>query len=160
MQINSVMAGLSDAASLAKGRSSAGLAATTPAPVPTPPQVLNGNSAAVRTILAKYDVNDITPNEFSQMTQQLYSAGAISQTDLQNLNGVRTDLLAAGAKPDDSLDLEAFYTQKVSDVQSQLAAAPPSAQQQQLSPLLNRLDWVEKFKTLSEEPAGGISALA
>ncbi len=35
-----------------------------------PPTVLNSNSAAVRAILAKYNVTDITPNEFSQMIQQ------------------------------------------------------------------------------------------
>ena len=120
--------------------------------------MLNGNSAAVRAILAQYDVTDITPNEFSQMTQKLYEAGAISQQDLQELNGVRTDLLAAGADSDESVNLVDFYTQKIQATQSQLKTVDPATQQQQLGPLVRRLDWMEKFKAMKEEPAGAASA--
>ena len=42
-----------------------------------------------------------------------------------------------------------------------MTAATPAAQQQQLAPLVHRLDWVEKFQTLKDEPqGGGLSALA
>ena len=162
MQISSVAGGLSDAASLAKGRTSAAASSAANASVPgAPPTVLNSNSGAVRAILAKYDVTDITPNEFSQMVQSLYSAGAISAKDMQDLGGIRTDMLAAGVGGDESLNLVDFYSDKIQQTQSQLASATPAAQQQQLAPLAHRLDWVEKFKTLKDEPQnGGINALA
>ena len=80
MQVNSILSGLSDAASLAKGRTSAAATTASHAAAAAAPTVLNGNSAAVRAILAQYDVTDITPNEFSQMTQKLFDAGAISPT--------------------------------------------------------------------------------
>ena len=161
MQINSVMGGLPDAASLANGRPSVAASAANATAAGTPPTVTNSNSAAVRAILAKYDMTDITPNEFSQMVQSLYGAGALSAKDVQDLNGIRTDLLAAGVGADDSLDLVDFYSDKIQQARSQLAAATPAAQQQQLSPLVRRLDWVEKFKTLKEEPqTTGVNALA
>ncbi len=162
MQVNNVMAGLADASSLAKGRTSAvATTAKQAAATAAMPTVIAGNSPAVHAILAKYDVTNITPNEFTQMTQQLFAAGAISQQDLQALGGVRTDLLAAGAQPDQTTDLVTFYQQKIQQVQGQSSTANAAAQQQQLTPLLQRLDWVEKFKTMKDEPAaGGVSALA
>ncbi len=160
MQVNNILSGLSDAASLAKGRSSAAATTASQAAAAAAPTVLNGNSAAVRAILAQYDVTDITPNEFSQMTQKLFDAGAISQQDLQELNGVRTDLLAAGADSDESVNLVDFYTQKIQAAQGQLKTTDPATQQQQLAPLVRRLDWMEKFKTMKDEPAAGISVTA
>ncbi|MGO8688977.1 MAG: hypothetical protein ACLQLG_05030 [Thermoguttaceae bacterium] len=160
MQINSVLGGLPDATSLAKGRTSAAVSAASASVAGAPPTVLNSNSAAVRAILAKYDVTDITPNEFSQMVQSLYSAGALSAKNLQDLGGIRTDLLASGVGADDSLNLVDYYSDKIADAKSQMTAATPAAQQQQLAPLVQRLDWVEKFQTLKDEPQGGVSALA
>ena len=161
MQVNNIMAGLSDASSLAKGRTSAAATTAHQAAAAATPTVLAGNSPAVRAILAKYDVTDITPNEFTQMTQQLYAAGAISSQRPARPHCRADRSVGRRREPDDSINLVAFYQQKIQQAQSQTTAPNAAAQPQQIAPLVHRLDWVEKFKMMKDDPAAtGVSALA
>ena len=118
------------------------------------PAVMAGNSPAVQKILANYNVSSITPTEFSQMIQKLFDAGAISQKDLQDLNGVRSDLEIAGVGADENVNLPQFYSQKIRAAQNQATGEDAAASQEQIAPLLRRLDWMEKFQAMKAQPAG------
>jgi hypothetical protein len=164
MQVNNILPSLTNAAALGNRNSAAaaagqaGAAAAQGAAGGGPSLVGN---AAVQTILAQYDLRNITPNEFSQMLQKLSAAGAVSQQDLQELSGIRNDLTAAHVEPDETVNLLDFYTNKVSAAQRQAGDADTTTQQQQISPLLHRLDWLEKINALKTQPeGGGLSALA
>jgi hypothetical protein len=160
MKIGNLISSLSDASSLTK-RNGTAAAASSGQAAATASQDGISNSAAARNIIAQYDLTSISPNEFSQMIQKLTDAGAISQKDQQDLSGVRTDLAAAGIQPDETTNLMDFYTKKIQETQEQTAGEEPATQQQQLSPLLQRLDWVEKINAMKTQPENaGISALA
>ena len=124
MQVNSLVSQLSAASSIAKRNmpSAAPAAGGQPAAAPI---VSADNSQAVQQILASYDVTNITPNQFSQMIQKLFDAGAISQKDLQDLNGARADLELGGVGGDETVNLPKFYSQKVQDVQKSATRPPP-----------------------------------
>ena len=156
MQVNNIMAGLSDASSLAKGRTSA-------AATDRPPGRRGGHADGAcrqlarrcRAILAKYDVTDITPNEFSQMIQQLYAAGAISQTGPARPQR-RADRPGDGRRQADDIDQPAGFLHAEIQRRAEPIHRPRTRRpsRQQIAPLVHRLDWVEKFKTMKDDPAG------
>jgi len=119
-------------------------------------------TTALAEILARHDVTDITPAEFSSMIQKLFEAGAISESELQQLTAIRHDLDTEGVEPDESLDLLDFYARRIRRQQRQLedVDGQPAAHQQ-LGPALRRLDWLEKFALIHEAPdAIGLNAVA
>jgi hypothetical protein len=154
MQISNVTAGYPDPMGLGRR------AETSPAGVGSAVQAggLQAVSAprsmdALVEILSKHDVSDITPTEFSQMIQDLYEAGAISETELQQLAAIRHDLDIDGVDPDESINLLEYYGQKIEELQRSVddSGCPPS-DNEQLGPLLRRLDWVEKFALIQSAP--------
>ena len=163
MQVNNIISGLSNAAALGNRNSTAapggqpGAATTTS----VAPSGSTASNAALQSILSQYDVTNISPNEFSQMLQKLAAAGAVSPQELQQLSGVRGDLTAAGVEPDEATNLLDFYSKKIQNTQQHTDDADAATQQQQLSPLLGRLGWLEKINSLKTQPDGaGLSALA
>ena len=120
-----------------------------------------GTPAALSQILSRYDVTDITPGDFSEMIQKLFEAGAISDEELQQLAAVRHDLEVDGMDPDDSLDLIEYYARKIEKLQSRLEGTDgPPGPDEQLGPLLRRLDWIEKFALVqSSSGAFGLDAM-
>ena len=133
MQVNNLVSQLSAASSLRK-RSTPSAAPAAANQTAAPPTLSASNSPAVQQILANYNVANITPNQFSQMIQKLFDAGAISQQDLQDLSGVRADLETAGIGADEMVNLPQFYSKKIQDVQSHATEENATASQQQLSP--------------------------
>ena len=113
-------------------------------------------------ILSRYDVTDISPAEFSKMIQKLFEAGTLSDNELQQLAAIRLDLDIDGIEADESIDLLEFYARKIKKLQNRLSDSDaPAADHQQLSPLLHRLDWLEKFALIQSAPeAIGLNALA
>jgi len=111
-----------------------------------------GGSSAAAAILARYDVTRISPTEFSEMVQKLRQAGAISDSEFQELAAIRLDLESAGVKPDESVNLMDFYARKVKELQGKIENANDPAARQQLGPVLRRLDWVQKFATIQSNP--------
>ena len=156
MQINHVSAGYSDPATLGKSADSAEAAGTlkiavAESNVPT----ADARTAALREILAKYDVTDISPDEFSEMIQKLYESGAISESELQQLAAIRLDLAAEDLDPDSSIDMLEFYAEKVLKLQRRYDDGDgPPTQDRQLGPVLRRLDWIEKFALVQSNPEG------
>ena len=126
MKVPNILGGLGE--SLAKrtdadAKTAAGTAAAT-ATGAAPPSA----SSAMREIVSRYDMTDITPNDFSNMIQQLYAKGAISPKDMQELSAVRGDLEAAGVGADESVNLEDFYQQRLANAKANAAqAADPAA---------------------------------
>ena len=163
MQINSVTAGYSDPKALGRGE-------------PVPEGIGNrvGSSAGplgqslvkpggpAAEILGQYDVSDISAEEFSEMIQKLYRAGAITENEFRQLAAIRGDLDAAGFDADESTNLLEFYGVKISQLQRQgKNANDPSSAQKQLGELVQRLDWLEKFALIQAAPETlGLDAVA
>jgi hypothetical protein len=162
MLINNVTAGYSDPAGVAKrGESLASAARAAQKPSEANSSSPTGSRAALGQILAKYDVKNISPTEFSEMAQKLYQAGAISESDFQELSAIRVDMESSGIAPDEQIDLTDFYQRKLKQVQDKLADADETASPQQLGALLRRYDWVQKFAVVHADPqAAGIDAVA
>ena len=161
MKITSMIPSLGDAANLLKGNSGAAAAGAANAAAVPAAAAGDGSATAIRDILAKYDVTDITPNDFSQMVQSLYDKGAISKQDLQNLMSVRGDLQKAGYEPDETVNLLDYYRRQQSELQSSAESSPDPTAQAQLGTATQRLGWLEKFATGHvEADAIGVSTLA
>ena len=125
MKIPSILGGTSSTMSGAQqaGSNAASAAATSAASAAAPPSA----SSAMRAIVSRYDMTDITPNDFSAMIQQLYSQGAISAKDMQDLSSIRTDLETAGISADQSVNLQEFYQQQLAKAKTAAAQSPDPA---------------------------------
>jgi hypothetical protein len=139
MKISNVLPGHPDVSGLVKA-GTAGAAATV-----TSAGASAQSSAAMRQILAQYDVTDISPSQFTDMVQKLQQNGAIAPQDAKNLSAIRLDLEQAHVDPDESINLVDFYQQKVQKAQRQFDSDPSAANQQQLAPLQQRLNWMQKL---------------
>ena len=163
MQISQILSGLSDLTSAGK-KADAAAGPTGPKP-PIGAGADRGTfqpTAAAAEVLARHDVTDITPLDFSKMIQDLYDAGAISQEELQQLTAIRHDLETAGYDPDESVDLLEFYAEQIEDAQRALKDGDaPAGLRAQVAPLLSRIDWIEKFALIQAAPeAAGLNTLA
>jgi acyl-CoA reductase-like NAD-dependent aldehyde dehydrogenase len=163
MQISNVLAGYSDPATMAKqgeAGEAAGARGLKAAEGHASPAT--GKAKAMAEILSRYDVTDISPAEFSRMIQRLFEAGTLSEQELQQLAAIRMDLDLDGVEVDESIDLLDFYAQKIEKLQRRLSDADtPGAGNQQLAPLLHRLDWLEKFALIQSTPDSiGLDAVA
>lgn len=152
MQVSHVTAGYSDPATLgrfgeaveAADKSSANRAAGASS---------QAAGSALNTILSRYDVTEISPAQFTEMIQKLYESGTISESELQQLTTIRHDLDTDGVEPDESVNLLEYYARKIEKSQQQSADSDAGAAgNQRLSPLLRRLDWVQKFAVIQSQP--------
>lgn len=160
MRISGILAGLSELAQQAR-REPVGPASPIAGPAQkTRPVGLAASPAALRRVLARYDVTNISPRDFSEMIQRLYEAGAIDDAQLQELAAVRLDLEQADIRPDESIDLLDFYARRIEKAQRRFDDGDGPARTQ-LAPLLRRLEWIEKLAVL-HDTAGelGLNALA
>jgi hypothetical protein len=144
MQIPGIQTG-PDVSALAKrnGPLTAGAAKPAAAKAATP--AATPASAAMRQILAQYDVTNISPSDLSTMVQKLQQSGAVSPQDAKELGAMRVDLDQAGVAPDQSINLVDFYRQRVQEAQDKFDGDPGAVQQQQLQSSQQRLQWAEKF---------------
>jgi hypothetical protein len=120
----------------------------------------NPDAAAMTSVLARYDVTDITPVEFSEMIQQLHDRGAITEQEYQQLAAVRIDLDNEGVGEDDSIDLVQFYARMVQRRQHLQDLDADAKGRQQLGQAASRLDWLQKFALIQASPdAIGLDAV-
>ncbi|MBN2023215.1 MAG: hypothetical protein JW809_10540 [Pirellulales bacterium] len=116
---------------------------------------------ALREILGKYDVTDITPREFSEMLHELQKTGAVPEGILQELALIRVDLEQDGIDPDESLDLVAYYTDKLAARRKGDALGSILQQDEPSSSVLaERLEWMEKFALVHADPDVGLDTTA
>ncbi len=162
MQINNILAGYHDPTTVSR-RSESGetSAATTDATAKTSSTSSANGNAALGEILSQYDVTNITPLEFSDMIHQLFNQGVIDENELQQLVAIRQDLDAAGVDNDEPVNLLEFYEERIEELQELREDDELPNADQQIAPLLRRLDWVEKFAVIQSAPdAAGINAVA
>jgi len=162
MKINSISVGHVDAAGRGKsGEATAGRRGTAARIAEFDTANLGTKAAALHKILRRYDVTDISPDEFSEMIQKLYESGAICEAELQQLAAIRLDLEAEDIEPDKSIDLLEFYVEKIDKIQHRFDDEGAVAGRRQLGPMLRRLDWIEKLAMIQSSPDSiGLDTLA
>lgn len=154
MQISNIISGLADPTTWGK-KNEVAVPAAENAIKSIEPQVLSNPAArkASVEILRKYNVTNISPEDFSQMIQKLYKSGVLTEKDYQELSAIRMDLEHAGVESKESINLLEFYSDNVSKAQKELGATlDEAAQQQRLGPDLRRLDWLQKFAVIQANP--------
>ena len=163
MQISNVSAGYTDSPALGRQGETIERLGTRPADAARLKTTASspGQTSALGEILARYDVTDISPTEFSEMIQKLYEAGSLSEAELQQLAVIRLDLEAAGVEPDESIDLLDFYTRAIKKLQRRTdQPETPMKEARQFTAMLRRLDWMEKFALIQSAPdAVGLDAV-
>lgn len=132
----------------------AGAPVKPPKPQADPPP---GATAALRNILARYDVTAITPRQFSAMLDELRTSGALGDQELGRLGQVLSDLNADGVDMDEETDLVKFYGHKLEKLQDQLDEADgdqgaSSAVATSLAAIQGRLNWLTKFSLMHAAP--------
>jgi hypothetical protein len=117
-------------------------------------------TASFEEIVGKCNVRDMSPREFSELSQQLFEAGLISQSELKELAAIRLELDESGVDADEPLDLVDFFQDKLQVRERQLASGlkneeddPSGAEQQWLQATQQQLDWLEKFAALRRGPS-------
>jgi len=123
-------------------------------------------AAAARAILARYDLSDISPREFSEMIQELYSVGALSDAEFQDLALIRLDLDLDGLDPYESIDLVEVYSDKLEGLKRQLADSEGSiaelcGERSSPSVVQRQLVWLQKAAMIHSDPdTAGLDTLA
>jgi hypothetical protein len=152
MQISNLLPSSPDLAAMANRKGPTAAAALTAAKQGATPAAAAQSTAAMRQILAQYDVTSISPSDFSAMVQKLQQSGSLSPQDAKNLSSVRMDLDQAGVSQDQPINLVDFYRQRVAKAQQQFDAAPSPIRQQQLLATQQRLQSLEKLSAGHAHP--------
>jgi hypothetical protein len=122
---------------------------------------LSTPTAAMRQVLSQYDMTNITPNDFSNLVQQLSAKGAISPQDAQQLAAIPGQLQQAGVGPNESVNLLEFYQEQISKVGEAAAQSPNSASQMNVSQLVGQMQWVARFAAVRHAgSSAGLNAVA
>lgn len=142
----------------------------TAASASTPSSSTSGNlSAQARAILSGYDMQDISPSQFSSLVQSLQEAGALAPNDLRDLSQIRSELDSSGADPNEPLDLVKFLSDKLAAQKKQLATAvnnsPGGAAgvnaDAYTGQVQRQLGWIQKFAAMQGSSASdAVDALA
>ncbi len=113
---------------------------------------------AFHKILAKYDVTNISPRDFSELVQDLHDAGEINDSEFRELAKMRQALEQSGVDPDERLDLVQFFTEKLSQQLADFAASrgtdpalQPSSQEieKQTGESQRQVEWINKFALIN-----------
>ncbi|MCC6124813.1 MAG: hypothetical protein IT426_07625 [Pirellulales bacterium] len=163
MQISNVLNGFTDAAKLGakKAEQAAGSLLKILKPGDAAAQPSAASRAAMTDILRRYDVTDITPEDFSNMITKLRDAGAISDQDFQELSSIRTELESQGLPADESVNLVQLFGDMLRKAQQQIGDKPEGENLPKLAPAMRKLDWLQKFALIHANPdAAGIDMAA
>jgi hypothetical protein len=153
MSVSSIPQSLLGSIGLANPTSSS---PTSPVQAPTAPTLAvpgGDSSQTLRDIIGQYNVRNISPDDFSQMINELQSSGAISTTDFRTLQQVRSSLDSSGASSSQPLDLVGFLQDQLAAAQQKaggLQPGTPAAQTAQTATdsVEAQLAWVQKFSAL------------
>jgi hypothetical protein len=163
MQISNVLSSFTDAAKM--GGKKAETAADSILKILKPGDAASQSTAASRTamndILKRYDVTDISPEDFSKMLAKLHDAGAITDDEFKELSTIRTDLESRGVPSDQSVNLVQLYGDQLKKAQREMGDKPDPALLEKLAPAMHKLDWLQKFALIHSNPdAAGIDMAA
>ncbi len=166
MQVKNILSRVSGAAPVGQNRDAAeAIARKAIEATGLSPNATATQAAKLRSVLAGYDVTNITPKAFSEMLQKLQQSGALPEKDLQELSQIRTDMERDGIGAEQRVNLLEVYTKKIQsavqdadELEQKLGAA---GAQDYTGALRRRLEWVEKFAAIHTSPEGTtINALA
>ena len=110
------------------------------------------STAALREILAQYDVTDITPREFSEMLHKMHKSGVIAEDELKDLSLIRMDLDRDGIDPDESIDLVDYCANKLRKPPPDFDTSTLSGDETSPEVLQRRLAWLEKLALVQSSP--------
>jgi hypothetical protein len=162
MQVSNVLSGFTDTTKLGGKKPDVAetlLKVLKPSDAASQPSA--ASRAAMNEIMKRYDVTNITPEDFSKMITKLHDAGAISDQDFQELSTIRTELESQGIEPDQSVNLVELYGDRVRKAEQQSADQLDVASQQKLAPAMRKLDWLQKFALIHSNPdAAGLDIAA
>lgn len=113
---------------------------------------LPAKATALRSIAAHYDVTRITPREFSELVDRLRRAGALAESDVQELAGIRADLEQAGIGSDEEIDLVDFYRRRLTQLQGEASRTPSPTSPAEIERTRRRLDWLARLAVMHREP--------
>ena len=123
-------------------------------------QAVGGPNAVMeqlKGIVSQYDLEDITPRDFSEMLRELRDAGALTDVEYGDLAQIRLEMDAENLDPDDSIDLLDFCRKTIGRARE---AGESKAGSAMLASMERRLDWLDKVAVLQESPdAAGLNAL-
>jgi hypothetical protein len=158
MQISSLFSGYSDPTSLTKILDPSTSTDTKKVEKTGEPSATTQVSAeVVQGIVSRYDLTNITPQQFSEMLQSLREAGALTDQQFQDLSMIRMDLDAQGVTSDESVNLLDLYRDRLEQLQKQFddaqdGLAQGSPQPESLESVTRWLTWLEKIATLQSSP--------
>jgi len=117
-------------------------------------------------ILADYDLNRITPREFSQLVDRLKDADILTPREQQQLAQLRLELDTNGVSPDEPVDLIDHITRKVAELRHELGGAKTAGDDAQAAAIeatlnitLEQSKWLDKLQTAQRErPLAGVNA--
>ena len=112
----------------------------------------------LRDIVGRYDLERISPRDFSNLARQLRDAGLISDEEFQQLAAIRVDLELAGVDPDERIDLLDFFRERLTELKQQQAAveADPDSKRAanpELERLQRHLGWLHQLAAAQSGPA-------
>jgi hypothetical protein len=155
MQVSNIISGLNDAATTTAKKSGNSAQSIISAMRAVDKRTSANSSLSVISagILSQYDVTNITPTEYTEMIQQLYQAGVLSESDYRELTKVNNELSNDKIDSDEKLNLLDYYTNKVNEAKESLKSSLSEASKQKaLGADLRRLDWIQKFATVQANP--------
>ena len=77
-------------------------------------------SQKLRDVLGQFDLQQITPHEFTDLLQKLRTSGAVSDGELKDLQQVRLELDSQQTDPNQPVNLVQFLSQRLDQAQQQL----------------------------------------
>lgn len=104
-------------------------------------------------ILARYDLTDITPREFSQLLDELHQSGLLTDEQFRELSEIRTDLASADVLPQEKIDLLDFYRRLLEKADRLASGDTQGETARQVAEWRRRLDWLEKLAAAQRESA-------
>ena len=166
MQITSVLGGYADATASGRRPEAVQRPGTGPADTLAGRGLSGPPGAALRTIMADYDLTRISPQHFSEMLERLRDGGVLTDEEFTQLAQIRLDLDREGIDADESVDLVDFYGRRTQHLARQMGDPPGdvpgrAALGQSLAAAQRRLDWLQKLALVHSSPESiGLDALA
>lgn len=116
-------------------------------------ELLASPQAKPADILARYDLTDITPREFSQLLDELHQSGLLTDEQFRELSEIRKDLASADVLPQEKIDLLDFYRRLLEKADRLASGDVQGATARQVADWRRRLDWLEKLAAAQGEIA-------
>ncbi len=164
MQIGNVLSSQTDLTSAGKRASNAGTAVASL--VEATSSTSTTSTSGVAEVMRKYDLTEITPDEFAEMIQKLHENGSLTDEEYSQLVQLRAEMQSDGLAGDEDLNILTYCEQKCAALQQRADAeekgsAQRAATAKQLATMQECSEWVQKLQLVHESPDSiGLNATA